>query len=174
MRLMFVGLVVVCSVGAGPAWSINRCVAPNGKVVFQDRPCPGKGERIEVRPASGDAPSAASSPDDKPKMSEAERLNALTDESQRDRRRWELREHLIPSTRMAQDRHRANCERTQRDLQDEQYRYVQNLYGKTHAAQMASEMAAVAARCDTTNRELKAQLDALTAECNSLGCMVKK
>lgn len=36
-----------------PAWAINKCKAPDGKVVFQDAPCAGQGEKIEVRPASG-------------------------------------------------------------------------------------------------------------------------
>lgn len=40
---------------AAPAWAINRCTGADGKTVFQDAPCTGKGEKIEVRPASGNA-----------------------------------------------------------------------------------------------------------------------
>jgi hypothetical protein len=36
-----------------PAWAVNKCTAPDGKVQFQDAPCAGKGEAITVRPASG-------------------------------------------------------------------------------------------------------------------------
>jgi len=36
-----------------PAWAINKCTGADGKVVFQDLPCAGRGEKIEVRPASG-------------------------------------------------------------------------------------------------------------------------
>src|SRR3990167_5023399 len=40
---------------SAPAWAINKCAMPNGKVSFQDAPCPGQGETIEVKPASGRA-----------------------------------------------------------------------------------------------------------------------
>jgi len=35
-----------------PAWAINKCTI-DGQVVFQDAACPGKGESLNVRPASG-------------------------------------------------------------------------------------------------------------------------
>jgi hypothetical protein len=34
-----------------PAWAINKCTDAHGKVSFQDAPCEGQGEKIEVRPA---------------------------------------------------------------------------------------------------------------------------
>ena len=40
---------------AAPAWAINKCTGADGKVVFQDAPCAGKGETLDVRPASGHA-----------------------------------------------------------------------------------------------------------------------
>lgn len=36
-----------------PAWAINKCTTADGKVAFQDAPCAGKGEQIEVKPNSG-------------------------------------------------------------------------------------------------------------------------
>ncbi|WP_187305980.1 DUF4124 domain-containing protein [Diaphorobacter nitroreducens] len=46
--------VVMCALAlAFPSWAINKCKGPDGKVVFQDAPCMGQGEKIEVRPASG-------------------------------------------------------------------------------------------------------------------------
>ena len=43
-----------------PAWAINKCTGADGKVAFQDAPCAGKGEKLDVRPASGhSAPAAA-------------------------------------------------------------------------------------------------------------------
>lgn len=38
-----------------PAWAINKCTDANGKVSFQDAPCTGQGEKIEVRPAVQEA-----------------------------------------------------------------------------------------------------------------------
>lgn len=43
-----------CAVALGflaPAWAINKCTDAEGKVSFQDAPCAGEGEKIEVRPA---------------------------------------------------------------------------------------------------------------------------
>lgn len=42
-------LVSLCA----PAWAMNKCTGADGKISFQDVPCPGKGEKIEVRPNSG-------------------------------------------------------------------------------------------------------------------------
>lgn len=42
-----------------PAWAINKCKGADGKVVFQDVPCAGQGEKLDVRPASGHSVSAA-------------------------------------------------------------------------------------------------------------------
>ena len=44
-----------------PVWAVNKCKGPDGKVSFQDAPCPGQGEKIEVRPASGYAVRAPAS-----------------------------------------------------------------------------------------------------------------
>jgi hypothetical protein len=66
--------------------------------------------------------------------------------------------------------HRSACERRIAALTASQGAYVQNLYGKIHAAQMASEKAAAAVMCDTKERELKEDLDHLAKECAELKC----
>lgn len=148
------------------AWAINKCTGPDGKFVFQDMPCLGKGETIVVKPSTGAGPLV------KPGgITEAARLDALTAESQKDRRRWELREQMIPVAQRDIAQHKYKCEQTQQSLAAGQYQYVQNLYGKTHASQIASEMAANAATCDTKSRELKESLDALQAECTAISCL---
>ena len=38
---------------SAPAWAVNKCTAPDGKVTFQDMPCAGKGGKIDVRPNAG-------------------------------------------------------------------------------------------------------------------------
>ena len=40
---------------SAPAWAVNKCTGADGKLTFQDAPCADKGEKIEVRPASGHA-----------------------------------------------------------------------------------------------------------------------
>ncbi|WP_312305162.1 DUF4124 domain-containing protein [Pulveribacter sp.] len=42
-----------------PAHAVNKCTGPDGKVVYQDAPCAGKGEAITVRPASGSGEATA-------------------------------------------------------------------------------------------------------------------
>lgn len=51
-------ILLAALLAASPAWAINKCTGADGKVVYQDAPCEGKGEKIEVRPASGPARSA--------------------------------------------------------------------------------------------------------------------
>jgi len=157
---------------AVPAWALNKCTGPDGKVSFQDDPCEAahKAESFEPHPASGAgvkqpaALNAASKP-----MTEAERLNALSDASAKERRRRDLTERLVPGARADVQNNRAACQRIQAELRADQYAYKQNMYGKTHAAQRASEMAATAAQCDTKDRELVSNFNTLMAECAGLG-----
>lgn len=165
-------LLLVC-LAASQAWAVNKCVGPTGKVSFQDAPCPGKGETLTVRPAAGASPAqaaGAAAADGAAPMTEAQRLNKLADDSQRERRRRDLLNRIIPGARASLDQHRYQCKETQARLEAQKYKYVQNLYGKTHAAQVSSEMAAAAAACDTRDRELKEQLEAVEQECAALGC----
>lgn len=46
--------VAALLLSAAPVWAVNKCTGPDGKIAFQDAPCEGRGEKIEVRPASGD------------------------------------------------------------------------------------------------------------------------
>lgn len=164
-------LLSIAFLFASPGWAINRCAGPDGTFVFQDLPCNGAGQEVFVHPASGAAPvTVLGMKGGKPAVSEADRLNALTAESQKDRRRWDLRDRLVPNAKSALARHKFQCAKAQQDLQSEQFRYVQNLYGKTHAAQIASEMAASAATCETRDRELREDLDRLRGECAQLDC----
>ncbi|RYF17876.1 MAG: DUF4124 domain-containing protein [Comamonadaceae bacterium] len=159
-----------------PAAAINKCTGADGKVTFQDAPCSTtKSETINVRPASGQAisprvtkPSDAGAP--AAPLTEAARLEGIIAASQRSRRANDLRERLLPDAERAVKDHREACEARQKELSAQQYAYQKNLYGKTHAAQIASEMAAAAARCDTKDRELKETVDAFIKECTSLRC----
>lgn len=46
---------------SSPAWAINKCII-DGQVVFQDAACPGKGETLVVKPASGRSPTLPALP----------------------------------------------------------------------------------------------------------------
>lgn len=53
--------LAVAALASDPAWAVNKCVGPDGAVVFQDAPCAGKGETLKVSPASGHAAPASAS-----------------------------------------------------------------------------------------------------------------
>jgi hypothetical protein len=141
----------------GNTFSQQPC-EPNAVPLSQ--PSPAAGRARPNKPESG----AAS------QISEAQRLDGLVADSQRDRRRQDLRERLLPEAEADLTGNRAACEQRQKDLAASQYAYKQNLYGKVHASQVASEMAAAAAMCDTKDRELKDRVDALAKECASMQC----
>lgn len=103
-------------------------------------------------------------------MTEAARIEAKFAQSQKERRKRELEEIYVPQAQDALSQHRESCADKQKQLEASQYAYKQNLYGKTHAAQMASEMAATAATCDTKDRQLSEQLNTLQKECETLKC----
>lgn len=170
MKLTYIAAALITAFCA-PAWAVNKCIGPDGATVFQDTPCSGKGGKIDLRPAAGNALEPAPlAPGVKP-QTETERIEKQISESQRDRRKRDLQDRLVPDARASLEGHRSGCEQTQKRLEASQYRYVQNLYGKTHAAQVASEMAASAATCGTKERELKENLNALQKECSELnGC----
>lgn len=173
MRLRFAAVVGALILIVEPASAINKCTDPSGRITFQDAPCSGgRAEAIEPKPASGRAagataaaPSSAVAP-----ISEAARLEGIVSASQSSRRARDLRERVLPDAERALSQHRVACTEKQKSLSANQYIYQQNMYGKTHAAQIASEMAAAAALCDTKDRELKELVDSLVKECAGLKC----
>jgi hypothetical protein len=175
MKFCAYALLTVAVLGTQPAAAINKCTGSDGKVTFQDAQCAsGRAEMLDVKPSSGNAPGlpaakAGASASVGP-VSEAARLEGIISVSQRTRRARDLRERLLPEAERAVKEHRDQCSEKQKVLASQQYVYQQNLYGKTHAAQIASEMAATAATCETKDRELKEVVDALTKECSSLTC----
>lgn len=166
-------MVAMAIASTSPAWAINKCTI-DGQVVFQDAACPGKGETLTVRPASGAAKPPASSPvnadgsTQKP-LTEAQRIESNISASQKERRLRDLTDREVPRADVAIRAHAQSCKEEQDRLEQAKGRYVQNLYGKTDAAQMASEQAAAAARCDTKDRDLRERAAQLKAECQQLG-----
>lgn len=166
-------LIVLACVVVSPVWAINKCTI-DGQVVFQDAACPGKGETLTVRPASGASRAATPSElgSDKKPMTEAQRIEQGIAASQKDRRLRDLVEREVPGAESAIRANLTACDEEQRRLEIAKGRYVQNLYGKTDAAQRAAEQAAAASRCDIKDRELRERAALLKAECQQLGgCM---
>lgn len=60
VQMAVVIFFLALSVNFKEAQAINKCIGADGKVAFQDAPCTGNGEKMDVRPASGhSAPAAA-------------------------------------------------------------------------------------------------------------------
>lgn len=157
-----------------PAWAINKCTMPDGKVQFQEAPCAAaaKAEALRVRPASGDAPAparAADTPSGAAPLTETQRLQAQIAQTQRERRKWLLEVRLVPDALHAVASQRSACDSQVRALQAKKLAANNNLAGATWEQSISTEMGAVAARCDTQARELREARDALVAECHGLG-----
>lgn len=163
-------VVLLCAiVGAAftnPTWAINKCSQPNGTFVFQDAPCAGKGEKLDVRPATGRVrpaePVAAINGEPAPKRkTEAQRIEEMVATSQLERR---LKDAIaaIQSTR-------EQCAQEMKSLQFKKQLANNNLAGATWESSISGEMTALATSCDTRNRELREDAAALRAECRELG-----
>lgn len=153
-----------------PAWAVNKCTGPDGKVSFQDAACLGKGEAINVRPASGQAPRQPVNPSGGKPITEAQRIEGQISQSQTERRTRDLQERWIPRAQADVLSNRQRGEQRTKELDYEKNRYIQNLAGTVHRASVTSELAAHVTVCDTKDRELKEALDTLQMECKKLGC----
>lgn len=166
-------LIVAAAVAVlAPAWAVNKCVI-DGQTVFQDAACPGKGEAIKVKPASGTSRPAATEPSGtetavKP-MTEAQRIESKVKQSQDARRKADLESRIVPGIENETARHRGQCDREYQALQAKKSYAKNNLAGATWENSISSEMAALATRCDTRNRDLRDELDRARAECQKLG-----
>lgn len=159
---------------ACPAHAINKCTGADGKVVFQDAPCMGHGETIEVRPASGAAPKPAASANTAAGAAAAAPAQAATPARKENvfGERWQRRTYLenrgIPDARAAIDGHQADCAAQQAQLAAKKTRATNSLAGATWEESISGEMQAAATTCDTRARELRAELDSLQRELREL------
>lgn len=165
---------IVGSALTSPAWAINKCSQPDGSFAFQDAPCAGKGEALNVRPASGRARSLEEMPisegEPAPKrQTEAQRIEGKVAASQKERRLKELEVRLVPDADAAVYRGRDQCARDMKALQAKKTLANNNLAGATWEGSISGEMTALATTCDTRNRELREDAAGLLAECQRLG-----
>lgn len=164
-----VALVTGLLLAMAPAWSINKCTGADGKVAFQDAPCNGRGEILDVKPAAGRAVPAAAAASGAKRMTEAQRIEGLVTASQQDRRKLELEARLVPEAFNAITAQRAACDQELKALQARKGNASNNLAGATYEVSISSEMTAVATRCGTRNTEVRDDHAALVKECRALG-----
>jgi hypothetical protein len=161
-------LLAALLLAASPAWAINKCKGPDGKVSFQDAPCTGQGEKIEVHPASGyAAPATAAAPGQKAAApaSQAQKEGVFGESWQR---RTYLENRGVPDARAAIDNHQRQCDAKQAALAQQKRYTNNNLAGATLDQAISTEMQAAATLCDSRRRELRDQLTALEKELHEL------
>lgn len=151
-----------------PAFAINKCVGADGKTVFQDVPCVGQGQKIDVKPASGNATAMSPLPPNAalPSGAAGDKKEGAFGE------RWQRRTYLenrgVPDARIAISSHQAQCDSQQRSLAAKKGSATNNLAGATWEQSISAEMQAAATACDTRARELRKQLESLEKELRDL------
>lgn len=186
MRSLLSYLVLVIATSTPPAFALNKCVSPAGKVSFQDTPCSALERASEVtpRPAAGPhsppapagvqqptATSAAQAASEKQAASASPgtpyQRQLATLEAER------LKREVSDAVRFKKEeisKHRANCDAEQQAIRSQKARANNNLAGATWEQALSSEMNAAAKRCDTRGRELQGDLEDLRQLCSVRGC----
>lgn len=162
--------VLAAAMAGNHAWAINKCTGADGKVVFQDAPCAGRGEVLNVRPASGPAKVAPPAADAAPQAATTDAPPSKKEGAFGDS--WQRRTYLenrgIPDTTGAIHAHKQSCDKKLADLRAQQGSANNNLAGATFLQSLAAEMQATATMCDVRSRELNAELDAMKKELREL------
>lgn len=171
--------VAGCMFLAGHALAINKCIGLDGKAVFQDAPCMGKGETITVKPASGDAPKpvvAAPSGTASDAAPAAAGVPVTTGKKEgafgeKWRRKTDLESHLINNARGELSSHLQTCQQQQSALAAKKGSARNNLAGATWEASISAEMQAAATTCDTKARDIRAKLESYERELRELAAV---
>ena len=149
-----------------PAFAINKCVGADGNTVFQDVPCAGQGQKIDVKPANGNATSPLPPHAALPSGAAGDKKEGAFGE------RWQRRTYLenrgVPDARTVISLHQAQCDSQQRSLAAKKGSATNNLAGATWEQSISAEMQAAATACDTRARELRKQLESLEKEFRDL------
>lgn len=155
-----------------PALAINKCIAADGKVSFQEQPCPGKGGAIEVKPASGAAYAPAPSQATNGAMTSSTNTAPPTRKEgvfgDTYRRKLDLETHLISNAKGELSSHLKNCDAQQQALAAKKGQARNNLAGATWEQSISAEMQAAATTCDTKARDIRARLEGYEKELREL------
>lgn len=169
--LLFVRIAVIAVVMASNhAWAINKCTGTDGKVVYQDAPCAGRGEAIDVRPSRGHTSATQSTAVTAPTATQ--NATAPTKKEGAFGASWQRRTYLenrgIADARAAIDGHQRSCAAKQAELVRRKGYANNNLAGATWEQSISAEMQAAATMCDSRARELRAELESLQKELREL------
>jgi len=170
MRTGFAALtLVLCSAGT---WAqVYKCPDASGRLSLQQTPCAG-GAKLDVRPASGLAPSpnavpeaAAAAPAAAAPAAKKTYTDQLAEEREQ-RERWQR----LNNARLAVDRERRVCEREQQEFASQKRLSNNNLAGAARDSAISGEMQAAATMCLGRLRGLEGEVSRAEAECARAGC----
>jgi hypothetical protein len=155
---LFVAVVLL----QAPAWAVNKCTGPGGKVSFQDAPCTGQGDKITVKPAAGFvAPTDATT-----QTRTQANLDALQGERIR-REKW----IAMNDTRIALSNQRNQCADEQKQLASSKAWSRNNLAGATRDVSISQEMTAAAMACDSRTRGKEKDVADAEKVCQEVKCI---
>lgn len=152
----------------GNALAINKCVEKDGRISFQDSPCPGAGERIEIRPAISfpklvKSPSADTSAEDavaKPAPAKKEKNLTFAE--------WDRMTYIenrgLSEANADIDRHNAACEERRRFLDYQMRNSGTNLAGAVQANSRSRALQALSVDCASQLRRLIDDRDRIADE----------
>lgn len=150
------GMVLLCwACAAMPAWAVNKCVNPDGQVVYQAAPCPDTAKSAEV--AIQKAPPIQQTLPESDEVKTMQRKAALL---QSDRKILET-QRQISSYRQAMDEELNRLKR--------QKLYANNnLAGATWEQSISDEMNAVTKKYEVLIQAEQSRLDALQRDADQL------
>ena len=152
-----------CALALGflaPAWAVNKCTGADGKVSFQDAPCVGQGETIDVRPAMQGATPIAPAPS----TGKEGAFGAA----------WQRKHYLqnqgVPEARAAVERNQRECtaQPTEAVAHAGPLKRGNLPSGNQFAQELAAADAKHKAACEARTQELRDRLKALQDELSSL------
>jgi len=148
---------------SGSGWAQYKCVGADGKVSFQQMPCPGAttGQRLELRPAAGASPAAAPAP--------AASVTGVAAEMQWVRkmeheRKLKEQQQRISDVEAAIDGRNRRMQDEMTAIQSRKTQAKNNLAGATWEQSLSTEMQAVASKYQALNDADQARLAQLRAE----------
>lgn len=163
MRCFKIASSAALAVLCGTACAQYKCVAADGKVSFQQMPCPGNasGQKLELKPATGAGPAAAPSP--------SASVTGVAAEMQwvhRMERERKLKEHQqrISDLQAAIDARNRRMQDEMAEIQSRKAQAKKSLAGATWEQSLSTEMQAVAAKYQALNDADQARLTQLRAE----------
>jgi hypothetical protein len=142
------------------AWAVNKCTGADGKVSFQDAPCEGAGEKVDVRPAMEGATPVQPAPS-------VGKEGAFGPSWQR---KNYLQNQGIPQARSAIERNQRECAAAPEEAvaQAGPLRRGNLPQGSQFAQERAAEAAKNKAACEARTQELRQQLKSMEEELRGL------